>query len=106
MLPAFRLGIGGRIGSGRQFISWIAMDDLVGIIHHAIQSESLHGAVNAVSPNPVTNHTFSKVLGPSASRPAAFACRLSSPKWLSGKWPKKSFSRRPGAIIKAGESEI
>jgi uncharacterized protein len=81
MLPVFRLGIGGRIGSGSQYMSWIAMDDLVGIIHHAIQSNSLQGPVNAVSPNPVTNSAFSEILGRVLDRPAifclpAFAARL------------------------------
>jgi uncharacterized protein (TIGR01777 family) len=73
MLPIFRLGIGGRIGSGRQYMSWIAMDDLIGVFHHAIRCESLQGPVNAVSPNPVTNLIFSKTLGHVLSRPVLFA---------------------------------
>jgi uncharacterized protein (TIGR01777 family) len=73
MLPVFRLGIGGRIGSGRQYISWIAMDDLLGIFNHAIHCESLRGPVNVVSPNPVTNLEFSKTLGRILSRPVLFA---------------------------------
>jgi uncharacterized protein (TIGR01777 family) len=73
MLPIFRLGIGGRIGSGRQYMSWIAMDDLIGVFHHAIHCESLRGPVNAVSPNPVTNLVFSKTLGHVLSRPVLFA---------------------------------
>ncbi len=73
MLPVFRLGIGGRIGNGRQYMSWISIDDLVGIINHAITCESLQGPVNAVSPNPVTNQIFTKTLGQVLSRPALFA---------------------------------
>jgi uncharacterized protein (TIGR01777 family) len=73
MLPVFRLGLGGRIGSGRQYISWITLDDLVGAIHHAILTPSLHGPINAVSPNPVTNADFSQALGHALSRPALFA---------------------------------
>jgi uncharacterized protein len=73
MLPFFRLGLGGRIGSGRQYMSWIALEDLLRIIHHAILTPSLHGPVNAVSPNPVTNEDFSKALGRALSRPARFA---------------------------------
>ncbi|MBP1625449.1 MAG: uncharacterized protein H6Q07_3471 [Acidobacteria bacterium] len=73
MLPIFRLGAGGRIGSGRQYMSWIAIDDLVGVIDHAIHCEGLRGPVNAVSPNPVTNQVFSKTLGAVLSRPALFA---------------------------------
>lgn len=81
MLPAFRLGIGGRIGNGRQYISWITIDDLVGILNHAIRNESLHGPVNAVTPNPVTNQEFSLTLGRVLSKPAhfvlpAFAARI------------------------------
>jgi uncharacterized protein len=73
MLPLFRLGMGGRIGSGRQYVSWITIDDLVRIIFHTIGCETLQGPVNAVSPNPATNREFSKTLGHILSRPAAFA---------------------------------
>jgi uncharacterized protein len=73
MLPLFRLGMGGRIGSGRQYVSWITIDDLVRIIFHTIGCETLQGPVNAVSPNPATNREFSKTLGHVLSRPAAFA---------------------------------
>jgi len=81
MLPIYRLGIGGKIGSGNQYMSWIAMNDMVGIIHHAMNCESLQGPVNAVAPNPVTNSVFSKTLAKVLSRPAilalpAFAARL------------------------------
>jgi uncharacterized protein (TIGR01777 family) len=81
MLPFFRLGLGGRIGSGRQYMSWIALEDLLRVIHHAILTPSLHGPVNAVSPNPVTNRDFSQALGRALSRPArfvlpAFAARI------------------------------
>jgi uncharacterized protein (TIGR01777 family) len=72
MLPIFRMGLGGRIGGGRQYISWIAIDDLVGVIVHAIQCESLRGPVNAVSPHPTTNREFSKALGRALSKPAFF----------------------------------
>ena len=73
MLPFFRAGIGGKIGSGRQYMSWIALEDLVGVVHHAIQSDFLKGPVNAVSPNPVTNRVFTKTLGRVLSRPVFFA---------------------------------
>ena len=73
MLPVFRLGIGGKIGNGTQYMSWIAMEDLVGIFHHVIHCESLRGPINAVSPNPVTNLEFSRTLGRVLSRPVLFA---------------------------------
>jgi len=81
MLPPFRLGAGGRIGSGRQWMSWISIDDVVGAIGHALATPSLAGPVNAVAPRPVTNAEFTKTLGHVLSRPTvapmpAFAARL------------------------------
>ena len=80
MLPPFRLGLGGRMGSGRQWWSWIQVDDLVGAIHHLLKSD-LRGPVNVVSPNPVTNAEFTRTLAAAIHRPAifpmpAFAVRL------------------------------
>jgi uncharacterized protein len=73
MLPAFRLGIGGKIGSGRQYMSWITLQDLVGVINHIINTPFLQGPVNAVSPNPVTNRDFTKALAHSLGKPSLFA---------------------------------
>ncbi len=72
MLLPFRLGAGGRVGSGRQYWSWVSIDDLVGIIHHALTNDSLVGAVNAVSPQSVTNLEFTKTLGRVLRRPTIF----------------------------------
>jgi uncharacterized protein (TIGR01777 family) len=69
MVPPFRLGLGGMIGDGSQYMSWIAIDDLVGIIYHALTHADLQGPVNAVSPNPVTNKEFVKTLGKVVRRP-------------------------------------
>ncbi|MSO19559.1 MAG: TIGR01777 family protein [Acidobacteria bacterium] len=69
MLTPFRLGLGGKIGSGRQYMSWIALDDTVGAILHAINTVSLKGAVNVVAPAPVTNLQFTKALGKVLGRP-------------------------------------
>lgn len=69
MLTPFRLGVGGRIGSGRQWMSWIALDDVLGSISHALASDSVRGPVNAVAPNPVTNRELTKVLGRVLWRP-------------------------------------
>ncbi len=69
MLPPFRMGLGGKIGSGRQYMSWIALDDTVGAILHAINTASLKGAVNVVAPAPVTNLQFTKALGKVLGRP-------------------------------------
>lgn len=81
MLPLFRRGWGGRLGSGAQYMSWIALDDLVRIIEHAIQTETLRGPVNAVAPHSITNLEFTEILSRVLDRPArlavpAFAMRL------------------------------
>ena len=81
MLPPFRFGFGGRLGSGKQWMSWISLPDVAGAITHALSNESLKGPVNIVSPNPVTNQEFTRALGAALRRPAvipvpAFAVRL------------------------------
>ncbi|MDT5157059.1 MAG: uncharacterized protein QOH51_1416 [Acidobacteriota bacterium] len=81
MLKPFKLGLGGRVGSGQQYMSWITLDDLIGVIKHALTDESLRGPINAVAPNPVTNEEFTKALGRVLGRPTfmtvpAFAARL------------------------------
>src|SRR6266550_1994303 len=72
MLPPFRMGIGGRLGSGKQWMSWIALDDVIGGIKFALTNETLRGPVNFVAPNPVTNSEFTKTLGKALSRPTLF----------------------------------
>jgi len=81
LLPFFRFGLGGRIGSGRQWMSWIAIDDVVGCIAHVLQEKTISGPVNAVTPKPVTNSTFVRTLAGVMRRPAflplpAFVVRL------------------------------
>ncbi|MCA1565577.1 MAG: TIGR01777 family oxidoreductase [Acidobacteria bacterium] len=73
MLTPFKLGVGGKIGSGEQYMSWIALDDAIGAILHALAHEELAGAVNVVAPQPVTNGEFTKTLGGVLNRPAVFA---------------------------------
>jgi len=70
MLPPFRVGLGGPVGSGAQFVSWIGIDDLVGAIHHAIVHDELAGAVNAVGPEPVRNRELAAAIGRTLHRPA------------------------------------
>jgi uncharacterized protein (TIGR01777 family) len=72
MLPPFRLGLGGRLGSGRQYMSWIALDDLVAAIRFAIDTPSLRGPVNATAPEAVTNADFTRTLGRVLGRPTPF----------------------------------
>jgi len=72
MLMPFKLGLGGRTGSGRQWMSWIDVQDMVGAIHHILKNDLLQGPVNMVSPKPVTNADFAKTLAGVLSRPAIF----------------------------------
>jgi uncharacterized protein len=81
MLPPFRLGLGGVLGSGRQYMSWIALDDVVAAIQHAIVTDPLQGSTNVVAPQPATNQEFTATLGKVLGRPTilpmpAFAARL------------------------------
>jgi uncharacterized protein (TIGR01777 family) len=73
MLPAFRAGLGGVLGSGRQYVSWIALDDLPAIVLHALSREDLRGAVNAVAPRPTTQRELAEALGKVLSRPVLFS---------------------------------
>jgi hypothetical protein len=73
LLPPFRMGLGGALGTGRQYISWIALDDLLGVIAHALTTEALQGPVNAVAPNPVTNKEFTRTLGRTLGRFTLFS---------------------------------
>ncbi|MDY6906089.1 MAG: TIGR01777 family oxidoreductase [Thermodesulfobacteriota bacterium] len=70
LLPLFRSGLGGPIASGRQFVSWIAIDDVIGAIYHLLMNTDIEGPVNLVSPNPATNGDLSRALGKILHRPA------------------------------------
>jgi len=70
LLPLFKLGAGGPVGSGNQYMSWIHVKDLVSLLLYAAKQDSLKGVINAVAPHPVTNRDFSKALGKAVHRPA------------------------------------
>lgn len=72
MLPAFRFGVGGRLGSGRQFWSWIALGDVLSAMKHCLYNRDIRGPVNLVSPQPVTNAEFTNTLGSVLHRPTVF----------------------------------
>jgi uncharacterized protein (TIGR01777 family) len=107
MLTPFRLGLGGRIGSGQQWYSWIHVDDIVGGIHHAMQTESLAGPVNLVAPNAVRNAEFTKVLASVLRRPAIFpvpefALRLAFGKQAAEEMLLASQRVQPGKLESSG----
>src|SRR5262252_1493018 len=81
MLTPFRLGLGGVVGTGKQYMSWIVLDDALGAIHHVLSTEAMQGPVNVVAPQAVTNQAFTTTLGKVLRRPTrfplpAFAARL------------------------------
>ena len=84
MLPPFRLGVGGPIGNGRQWVSWISMDDEIGALHHALFTEDLSGPVNLVAPQPVTSREFAGTLGRVLHRPAVIPAPAPALKLLFG----------------------
>jgi uncharacterized protein (TIGR01777 family) len=72
MLPLFRLGLGGRLGSGEQWMSWVAIDDVVGVVHHALNDARCVGPINVVAPAAVTNVELTRALAAALHRPAMF----------------------------------
>jgi len=72
MLTPFKLGAGGRLGSGKQWMSWIAIEDAVGIVRAAVVDEGIKGPVNVVAPNPARNEEFTRALASALHRPAIF----------------------------------
>lgn len=72
LLPLFRLGLGGKLGSGRQIWSWVSIDDVAGAIRFALRTPTLQGPVNIVAPQPVTNLAFTRTMGRVLRRPTLF----------------------------------
>jgi uncharacterized protein len=105
MLPPFRLGIGGRIGDGKQWMSWTHLDDLTALISFALVTPELHGAVNAGSPNPVTNAQFTRELARALRRPAIFPVPRLALKMLFGEMAEIIYASQrmiPEAALRAG----
>ena len=84
MLPPFRLGVGGRISSGHQWMSWIHLEDVVQMIGFALENGAVRGAVNTTAPNPVTNRQFTEDLAGALHRPAIFPVPEAALKLLFG----------------------
>ena len=107
MLPVFRTGAGGTIGSGRQWISWLALDDAISGLYYLLTSASLQGPVNLVSPTPVTNREFTETLGSILSRPTvmavpAFAIRLALGRHMADSTVLASTRCIPARLSEAG----
>jgi uncharacterized protein len=107
LLPLFRLGLGGPIGQGRRFWSWIAIDDLIGVFRFALESPGLAGPVNTASPNPVTNGEFTRILGRVLVRPALipvppFALRLLFGRAAANETMLTSARLVPARLVAAG----
>ena len=84
MLPPFKLGLGGKIGSGTQWMPWIHIDDMIGLIDLCINNSNINGPINCTAPNPVTNLTFTKTLASAINRPAIFPMPVFVIKLLMG----------------------
>jgi uncharacterized protein len=105
MLLPFRLGVGGRLGTGEQWMSWIALDDLVSLIEFAIEDAALSGPVNSVAPNPVTNAVFTRELAAALHRPAIFPVPAFALKILFGEMSQILLGGQrviPQAALRAG----
>jgi uncharacterized protein (TIGR01777 family) len=84
ILPPFRAGLGGRLGSGKQWMPWIHIDDHVGLIRHAMSHESVAGALNMVAPEPVTNAEFTRAVGEALGRPTVLKAPLFALRMMFG----------------------
>jgi uncharacterized protein (TIGR01777 family) len=106
MLPTFRYGLGGRLGDGRQYMSWIALDDLVRVAEYALWDDGLAGVVNGVAPEPVTNAEFTKTLAAVLGRPALLPVPAFALKFLLGEMGRElllsSTRVRPGRLSQRG----
>src|SRR5579863_6856119 len=106
MLLPFKLGLGGRTGDGRQWMSWIDVQDMVGAIHHILKNDLLQGAVNMVAPEPVTNAEFARTLASVLERPAIFPMPAFVVKLAFGEMGEELLlgSQRvePGKLISSG----
>ena len=105
LLAPFKLGLGGPLGSGRQWLSWIELDDLVRLIAHVAADDTLAGPINATAPCPVNNATFSRALAKALHRPAILRVPRTPLTWLLGESAARAPVRRParGAGPGAGD---
>ena len=95
MLPPFKLGVGGPLAGGEQYVSWIHIDDEIGILLWALDQEKVSGTINATAPNPVTNRELSQALGRALGRPAVVP--------VPGITLDLMFGREFGAVLRGGQ---
>jgi uncharacterized protein (TIGR01777 family) len=98
MLPPFKLGVGGPLAGGDQYVSWIHIDDEIGILLWALDTDNVSGTVNASSPNPATNKDFSKALGQALNRPAVMP--------VPGLVLDLKFGKEFGQVLRGGQRAI
>jgi hypothetical protein len=105
MLPPFRLGVGGRLGSGNQWMSWIHIHDLVALIAFLMKESTVRGVFNATTPFPVTNREFTRALSEAVHRPAIFPVPAFALKWIFGEMSEVLLASQravPDAAQRAG----
>jgi hypothetical protein len=105
MLPPFRLGVGGRLGSGHQWMSWIHIDDLIALIAFLMRESTVRGAFNATSPFPVTNREFTRALAEAVHRPAILPVPAFALRWMFGEMSEVLLASQrafPDAAQRAG----
>jgi uncharacterized protein (TIGR01777 family) len=98
MLPPFKLGVGGPLAGGNQYLAWIHIEDEIGIVLWALDNEKVSGTINASSPNPATNKEFSKALGRALNRPAVMP--------VPGLVLDLKFGREFGQVLRGGQRVI
>ena len=98
LLTPFKLGVGGPLAGGRQYVSWVHIDDEVGLLLWALDNEKVSGTFNATAPNPVTNREFSKALGRALGRPAAVP--------VPGAVLDLRFGREFGGVLRGGQRVV
>ena len=106
MMPPFRAGVGGRLGSGVQYMSWIGIDDVLGAILHVLRTDALRGPVNVTAPGPVTNAEFTRQLGRILGRPALLPVPAAALRLLLGEMADElllaSLRVRPERLLRSG----
>jgi uncharacterized protein len=106
LLPPFRLGLGGHLADGSQWMSWITIDDVVSVISHVLLAEQLHGPVNATAPQPVTNRDFTHILGRVLRRPTPFRVPAAALRLVLGEMADSTLLAsarvQPGYLLQSG----